>query len=486
MAVLLERRERALRRVDGQEREVGASEPLQLRVEIGEVAALQQRVVGEIDAGNDVLRAERDLFGLREEVVDDAVEHEPSDTPDGHELFGNDLRRIEDVEVELVREGVVEELDAEFPLREVARLDRVPEVAPVKVRVGAVELHGLVPHDRLQAEFRLPMELDERRGARGVHESERMDPEPLHEPERPRDRPVGHHPHEHVGRLGHEGDEVPEVVVRGLSLREAAVGLLLRSMDEVGEFDRVLDEEHGNVVADEIPVPRLGIELHGEAPDVTRQIGGTLVPGDGREADERRCPLAGPLEEVSAGDVGERFVVLEEAVRAEAPGVDDTFRNAFVVEVEDLLAKVLILQQARPARAGSESVLVVGDRRTLLCGQSIPVLRDLMRFAAVADVVVVHIFLRAERVERGLPESARAETTSTARLAGATDGNAVANAAPPRRRAHAMLVLGIILLVLGFLFSIPILWTLGIILAIIGAVLWIAEGSGATWGRRWY
>ena len=48
-----------------------------------------------------------------------------------------------------------------------------------------------------------------------------------------------------------------------------------------------------------------------------------------------------------------------------------------------------------------------------------------------------------------------------------------------------MLVLGIILLVLGFLFSIPI-WTLGIILAVIGAVLWIAEGSGATWGRRWY
>ena len=49
-----------------------------------------------------------------------------------------------------------------------------------------------------------------------------------------------------------------------------------------------------------------------------------------------------------------------------------------------------------------------------------------------------------------------------------------------------MLVLGVILLILGFLLSVPILWTLGVILIIVGAVLWLAEGAGASWGRRWY
>jgi hypothetical protein len=49
-----------------------------------------------------------------------------------------------------------------------------------------------------------------------------------------------------------------------------------------------------------------------------------------------------------------------------------------------------------------------------------------------------------------------------------------------------MLVLGIILMLLGLLLSIPVLWTIGIVLAVIGAVLWIAQGSGAHWGRRWY
>jgi hypothetical protein len=49
-----------------------------------------------------------------------------------------------------------------------------------------------------------------------------------------------------------------------------------------------------------------------------------------------------------------------------------------------------------------------------------------------------------------------------------------------------MLVIGIICLILGFIFAIPVLWTIGIILTVIGAVLWIADGAGASWGRRWY
>ena len=48
-----------------------------------------------------------------------------------------------------------------------------------------------------------------------------------------------------------------------------------------------------------------------------------------------------------------------------------------------------------------------------------------------------------------------------------------------------MIVLGIILFVVGLLVGIPILETLGIILAVIGCVLF-ALGSVRTGGRRWY
>ena len=41
-----------------------------------------------------------------------------------------------------------------------------------------------------------------------------------------------------------------------------------------------------------------------------------------------------------------------------------------------------------------------------------------------------------------------------------------------------MIVLGIILLILGAVFSVGILWALGIILIVIGAILWILGAIG--------
>ena len=47
-----------------------------------------------------------------------------------------------------------------------------------------------------------------------------------------------------------------------------------------------------------------------------------------------------------------------------------------------------------------------------------------------------------------------------------------------------MIILGIILLVLGLVFGIPILWTIGIILIVVGAVLTILGATGRAIGGR--
>ena len=51
-----------------------------------------------------------------------------------------------------------------------------------------------------------------------------------------------------------------------------------------------------------------------------------------------------------------------------------------------------------------------------------------------------------------------------------------------------MIVLGIILLVIGFLVHIPILWTIGIVLLVIGAILALLGTAGRAIGgrRHWY
>ena len=50
-----------------------------------------------------------------------------------------------------------------------------------------------------------------------------------------------------------------------------------------------------------------------------------------------------------------------------------------------------------------------------------------------------------------------------------------------------MIVLGLILLIIGFIASVPILWTIGIILVLVGLVLMLLGSMGrAVGGRRHY
>lgn len=51
-----------------------------------------------------------------------------------------------------------------------------------------------------------------------------------------------------------------------------------------------------------------------------------------------------------------------------------------------------------------------------------------------------------------------------------------------------MITLGVICLILGLIFSVPVLWTIGIVLVVIGLVMWAVGATGrAVFGRRyWY
>ena len=71
------------------------------------------------------------------------------------------------------------------------------------------------------------------------------------------------------------------------------VRLLLRGMDQVGEFDGVLNEEHRNIVSDDVPVAFFCVDFHREAAHVARQIGRPLVAGHGRR--NARTPVFFPL-----------------------------------------------------------------------------------------------------------------------------------------------------------------------------------------------
>ena len=149
-----------------------------------------------------------------------------------------------------------------------------------------------------------------------VDEAIRVDAEALHGPIAARDRAIRHHPHQHMGDLRHQRREVPERVMGAGGLRHPVMRLGLHRVDQVGEFHRVLDEEHRDVVADQVPVALIGVELDREAAHVARRVGGPALAGHRRETHEHRRALARLGKDRSAGQLVERLVALEVAVRS--------------------------------------------------------------------------------------------------------------------------------------------------------------------------
>lgn len=168
--------------------------------------------------------------------------------------------------------------------------------------------------------------------------------------------------------FGREADEVPEVVMGGLRLRKSRVWLLLDRVNQVRKLDRILDKEDRNIVADNVPVTLLRVELYSKASDISRQIERPLTAGNGREANERRCSFSWPLKQVGSGVFRQRLVVFEKAVRRIAAGMHDPFRNTFVIKMEDLVSKVEILQQRRSTGPNLQGILIVRDRSSLRSG----------------------------------------------------------------------------------------------------------------------
>ncbi len=253
--------------------EVRSAEPGELRVQVREEPGLEQRVVGDIDPRDDVADVEGGLLRLSEEVVRVSIEGELPDAAHRDKLLRDELRGIEQVKAETFGVRLLDDLEAEFVFGKLAGFDRFPEASAVEVRVGAGQLLGFVPGEGMDAGEGLPVELHEPASATAVHQPEGMHAEAFHGGVAPGDGAVGHDPHDHVRGFRGEANEIPERIVGGSRLGHFGIRLGLHRVDQVRELHTVLDEEDGDVVADQVKVAFLGVELHGEAADVPDGIG---------------------------------------------------------------------------------------------------------------------------------------------------------------------------------------------------------------------
>ncbi|MNN36314.1 hypothetical protein D3C81_1502070 [compost metagenome] len=149
------------------------------------------------------------------------------------------------------------------------------------------------------------------------------------------------------------------------------VWLRLNRMHEVGKLDGVLDEKYRHIVANQVEIPFIGIELDGKAAYVAHCIARATRPLHRGETHEHRGDFFRVLQEAGLGQLGVAAITLEVAMHPGTAGVDDTFRNALMVEVGDLLAHDEVFKQRRATGASLEAVLVVGNLYPLVGAQGL-------------------------------------------------------------------------------------------------------------------
>ncbi|MNS85587.1 hypothetical protein D3C72_1194550 [compost metagenome] len=218
----------------------------------------------------------------------------------------------------------------------------------------------------MRAQHRIPVELHQARLPAGVDEAKGMHAKALHHPVAARNATIGHHPHQHMGGLRHQRHKVPERVVGRRRLRHAVMRLGFYRVHQVRKLHRVLDEEDRHVVADQVPVAFVGIELDGKAAHVARGVLGPPLARHRGKAHEHRRALAGFGKQGRRGQVGQGLVALEVTVGGRAARVHDALGNALVIEVRNFFTQDEVFQQRRPAHARLERMLVVGNRHALV------------------------------------------------------------------------------------------------------------------------
>ena len=182
------------------------------------------------------------------------------------------------------------DLHAEFPLRKLAALDRLVQVARGVAGVLALDLGGLLAGQVAHALLRLPVEFHQVGDALVVHQFIGVDARAFHLAVVGRDAPWALDPGDHVQRFRMAADEIVEAP--RLLLVGDRVGL--EGVDHVRELDRIADEEDLQVVADQVPVAVDGLQLDGEAARVARRFRRFLAADHGREAHEHRASARRP------------------------------------------------------------------------------------------------------------------------------------------------------------------------------------------------
>ena len=275
------------------------------------------------------------------------------------------FRQVEGVQVIRACLFFRHDLHVQRPAGEILVFDALVQVA---VRTFAVLAHqrlGFGIRQVFNSLLGFKGELDPETLVLRIQEAEGMAAEAVHVAEAARQAPVAHYHRHLVQRFRQRGPEVPVAV----GAAQARARVALDGVVQIGEFQRVAHEEHGRVVADQVPVAFFRVELQGKAADIALRIRRAPLASDRGKAREHGCLLAHGAKDFRPRVARDVVRDGKRAMRAGTLGMHAALGDDFAVEVGQLFQEPHILQQGRATRAGRLDVLVVDDRRAKGGGQ---------------------------------------------------------------------------------------------------------------------
>ncbi len=245
-------------------------------------------------------------------------------------------------------------------------LDRSQQILVMVIGVGGADRGGLGVGEVLDPLVGLEVIFDPEGFAPGVDPLEGVRAEAVHVAIAGGNAAIAEQHGELVRGLRRMGEEIPGV----LGLLHVGEGIALLRMDEVGEFQRIADEEDRRVVADQIVIALLRIEFEGEAARIAHHVGRAALQRHCRETQKHIGALAHGAEELRPGPVAAFPGDFEIAVGARPARVHDPLGDALAVETRQLLDQIVVLHQHRAGQARGLRTLIIGHGCGVLGRQS--------------------------------------------------------------------------------------------------------------------
>ena len=264
------------------------AQAIALGVAIREETPLQHLVGRETDARHDVGRCERCLLDIGEMVLGIPVQFHHANLDERIVAFRPDLGQVERVDV--IAAGVLlrHDLYGQCPARKIAALDRFVKVAMVRLAIAADQRFSLGVRQVFDSLLRAEMELDPIAFVLRIDKAVRVASESVHMTESFRNASLAHHDRDLMQCFRKLRPEVPVAFCAA----QTRTWIALDCMVQVGKFKGIAQEKDRCVVAHQIPVAFLGIELEREAANVAFRVGRAAFAGNSRETGKHLGLLA--------------------------------------------------------------------------------------------------------------------------------------------------------------------------------------------------